>query len=53
MTNEAGSQCEEIEAEWIAVAKRRSAAIERGEMALVDSHEMMARLRARIRKHSK
>lgn len=41
---------EEIEAAWVAEAKRRSVAIERGEMELVDSEEMMARLRARIRR---
>jgi putative addiction module component (TIGR02574 family) len=41
---------EEVEAAWIAEAKRRSTAIERGEMELVDSDAMMARLRARIRR---
>lgn len=45
-----GSSPEEIEAAWIAEAKRRSVAIERGEMELVDSDEMMARLRARVRR---
>ncbi|MFV8751808.1 addiction module protein [Nannocystaceae bacterium ST9] len=44
-----GSSPEEVEASWLAEAKRRAAAIERGELGLVDSDEMMARLRARVR----
>ena len=42
------SSPEEIEASWIAEAKRRSEAIERGELGLIDSDEVMAKLRARI-----
>jgi putative addiction module component (TIGR02574 family) len=42
-----GSSPEEIEAAWLAEAKHRAAAIDRGELKLVDSEEMMARLRAR------
>jgi putative addiction module component (TIGR02574 family) len=45
-----GSSPEEIEAAWLAEAKRRAAAIDRGELDLVDSDEMMARLRARVRR---
>lgn len=43
-----GSSPEEAEATWIAEAKRRAVAIDRGELELVDSEEMMARVRARI-----
>jgi putative addiction module component (TIGR02574 family) len=43
------SSPEEIQAAWIAEAKRRAAAIDRGELALVDADEMMAKLRARVR----
>lgn len=43
-----GASPEEVEAAWLVEAKRRSAAIERGEMELVDADAMMARLRARI-----
>ena len=45
-----GSSPEEIEASWIAEAKRRAEAIDRGELGLVDSEEMMARLRERARR---
>lgn len=45
-----GSSPEEVEASWLAEAKRRAAAIDRGELELVDSEEMMARLRARVRR---
>jgi putative addiction module component (TIGR02574 family) len=45
-----GSSPEEVEASWIAEAKCRAAAIDRGELELVDSEEMMARLRARVRR---
>lgn len=45
-----GSSPEQIEAAWLAEAKRRAAAIDRGELELVDSEEMMARLRARVRR---
>ena len=45
-----GSSSEEIEASWIAEAKRRAEAIDRGELELVDSVEMMARLRERARR---
>ncbi|MFO7567756.1 MAG: addiction module protein [Enhygromyxa sp.] len=44
-----GSSLEEIEAVWIAEARRRAEAIDRGELELVDSEDMMARLRARAR----
>lgn len=37
----------EIEAAWVAEAKRRAEEIDRGELELVDSAEMMARLRER------
>lgn len=37
----------EIEAAWVAEAKRRAEEIDRGELELVDSVEMMARLRER------
>lgn len=45
-----GSSPEEVEASWIAEAKRRASAIDCGELELVDSEEMMARLRARVRR---
>ncbi|PRQ07377.1 addiction module protein [Enhygromyxa salina] len=40
-----GSSSKEIEAAWVAEAKRRAEAIDQGELGLVDSEEMMARLR--------
>lgn len=45
-----GSSPAEIEAAWIAEAKRRAEAIDRGELELVDVEDMMARLRARARR---
>jgi hypothetical protein len=45
-----GSSPEEIEAAWIAEAKRRAEAIDSGELELVESEDMMARLRARARR---
>ncbi|KIG17086.1 hypothetical protein DB30_03683 [Enhygromyxa salina] len=45
-----GFSPEEITAAWIAEAKRRAEAIDRGELELVDSEDMMARLRARARR---
>jgi hypothetical protein len=44
------SSPEEVEASWIAEVKRRAAAIDRGELELMDSEEVMARLRARVRR---
>lgn len=44
-----GSSPEDVLASWVAEAKRRSELIRRGEMELVDSDEVMARLHARIR----
>jgi putative addiction module component (TIGR02574 family) len=45
-----GSSPEEIEAAWIAEAKRRLAAIERGESTPVPLEDMMRRLRAKVRR---
>jgi putative addiction module component (TIGR02574 family) len=45
-----GSSPEEIQAAWIAEAKRRLAAIERGESTPVPLDDMMARLRAKVRR---
>jgi len=45
-----GASPEEIEASWIEEAKRRAEAIDRGELELVDSEDMMARLHARARR---
>jgi len=44
-----GSSPEDVLAAWVAEAKRRSELIRQGKMELVDSDEVMARLRARIR----
>jgi putative addiction module component (TIGR02574 family) len=45
-----GSSPEEVEAYWLAEVKRRLAAVERGETTLVDFEEVMARLRAKVRR---
>lgn len=45
-----GSSPEEIQAAWIAEAKRRLAAIERGESTPVPLEDMMRRLRAKVRR---
>jgi putative addiction module component (TIGR02574 family) len=45
-----GSSPEEVQASWLAEAKRRLAAYERGETTAVDFDEMMERLRARVRR---
>jgi hypothetical protein len=41
---------EEIKAAWIAEVKRRMAALERGETALVDADEVMSRARAKVQR---
>ncbi|KIG13397.1 hypothetical protein DB30_08164 [Enhygromyxa salina] len=45
-----GSSPEEVQASWIAEAKRRLAAYERGETTAVDFDEVIERLRARVRR---
>jgi putative addiction module component (TIGR02574 family) len=45
-----GSSPEEIEAAWIAEAKRRLAAVERGEITPVPFDEAMDRLRSKVRR---
>jgi putative addiction module component (TIGR02574 family) len=45
-----GSSPEEVQAAWIVEAKRRLAAIERGESTTVGLEEMMIRLRAKVRR---
>lgn len=40
---------EDIKAAWVAEAKRRLAAFERGETTLVDADEMIDRLRSKVR----
>lgn len=42
-----GTPSEEVEAAWIAEAKQRAEAIDRGELGLVDAEAMMTRLRQR------
>ena len=44
-----GSAPEAVQAAWIAEAKRRLAAVERGESVPVQLEDMMARLRSRRR----
>lgn len=43
----------EIEAAWIAEAKRRLEAVERGESTPVSLDDMMRRLRSKVRSHPK
>jgi putative addiction module component (TIGR02574 family) len=45
-----GSSPEEIEAAWLAEAKRRLEAVERGESTPVPLDDMMRRLRAKVRR---
>jgi putative addiction module component (TIGR02574 family) len=45
-----GSSPEQIEAAWLAEAKRRLAAYERGELEAVDYDDMMRRLQAKDRR---
>lgn len=45
-----GSSPEEIQGAWLAEVKRRREALEAGEETLVDFDDMMARLRARVRR---
>jgi putative addiction module component (TIGR02574 family) len=47
-----GGSPEEIQASWIAEAKRRLAAYERGETTAVDFDAMMVQLRANVRRMS-
>lgn len=45
-----GSSPEEVRASWLVEVKRRREALERGEETLVDFDDMMARLRAKVRR---
>lgn len=45
-----GSSPEEVRASWLAEVKRRREALARGEETLVDFDDMMARLRAKVRR---
>jgi putative addiction module component (TIGR02574 family) len=47
-----GSSPEEVRASWLAEVERRREALARGEETLVDFDDMMARLRAKVRRSS-